>query len=515
MTEKRIVICPLCPYGCALEIKGKEGFPYQIEYLEKSFQGGRLCARGNAIPLILTHPKRCYQPNLDGKGVSWEKAFFELRKILSNYSPPSIAVGFDSYLTLEEKEQVLGLAQSLGVENQFYFNPENICGLRCEGVKEASFADLVNSDCILVIGDLFSRFPIFAQPILSARYQNKEKRLLVIDNYPNRLFGFADRAFLCPNGCEANIFTNPPQSVSNMLNLFAQAKRGVLILDSPPGKFLNPLSLIVHSQQFLRSCPGEKFFLPVVERTTGFGNKPLGEILAQIKSGEIKCLLFFGEVSIFNEYFDLSPLPHLIGTGSLNFHHLTFKQGALLLPVPHIVEREGSFPSFWGKNYNQGISSFSGTKEIGEIVERLAKELGITPKKVGFISSRILSERETKEVLKGTRLREVAEKQRERDLEICLINQEEAIEYGGFFDKGDRICLSPISAQRLNLKEGERVSVGEEGVALRVRIKKDLPEGLGLVSLANRLVKRLMKMEIDNQIKEVIIRPTYQKIWKR
>ncbi len=503
--------CPLCPYGCGLELAGREGFFAGIEYIKDSLQEGRLCPKGNAIPFILSHPKRLYSPKLNSRDISWGETFFEVVKIIKNYRPENIAVGFDSYLTLEEKGDVIGFAQALGVKDIFYLNPENIAAYRIEGIKEPSFSDLKNSDVILIIGDLFSRFPIFAKPILDSQYEKKGRRLFVFDLYPSRLFGFADSSILLPFGREVEVFLKSEE----ILATFAEAKRGVLILDLTPGKFLNPLSLSLATQEFLLRCKGEKFFLPVWEREGGFAGRFVGDIAEDIGSGRIKVLLFFGEGSSLTTYLPSFEVNYLIATASFFADAKSFFP-SFLLPVPHIVEREGNFSSFWGKVYKRGIPPFSGTKGIREIIGRIANDLGIVYNKGEVISRRIICQKEAEALMeRRERFKERGDSAvgihgDKRERSIYLVNDEEAIEYGGFFDKGDRIRISPKIASELQLREGERISI--EDVMLRVETREGIPEDLGLVSLANPKVRRLFTCEIDKGTKEIIIRPVFKRI---
>lgn len=504
-------ICPLCPYGCEAEIFWRDGFFYRIEYPEDSFQAGRLCPKGNAIPFILSHPKRCYSPNRNGRDISWEEAFFEATKIIRNYPPQNIAVAFDASLTEEEKALVWGFASSFGIESLFYFNPENIASYRIEGIKEASLLHLKESDAILVVGDLFSRFPIFAKVILDWRYEKRERRLFVFDTYPSRLFGFADASVLVPFGREVEVFRKGEKILSD----FTEAKKGVLILDLTPGKYLDPFSLTLAAQQFLLMSKGEKFFLCVREKEGGFGKVSFGDLAEGIQSGKIKVLLFFGEGSSLADYSQLLGADYLIVTSSFTVDSKSFLaqpttnfSDILLFPVPHIVEKEGNLPLFWGKGYKRGIPPFSGTKGIGEIVQRISSDLGIPTNKGEFISRRIISQRQAAEMLEGRQNVECGNRNVEKG--VYLINQEEAIEYGNFFDKGDRIRISLEAAREFQFQEGERILLGD--VSLRVEIREGIPKSLGLVSLANRDVKRLLVPEIERMTKEIVIRPVFKKI---
>lgn len=490
-------ICPLCPYGCELGIELRRGFFVRINH------SGPLCARGNAVPLILSSPKRLYSPCWQGRDIPWESALFEAERLLKNFSGREIVIAFDSSLTLKEREIVRNLGQVLGTKEILQFNLEGFTSYQVEGIKIADQQNLQSAEVFLVIGDLLSRFPLFARVLLSAKYERKAK-ILVFDNYPNRLSEFADEVFFCPPGREVEFLRKGEEKIFSQ---FAQAKRGVLILDAPPGKFFDPFGLHLASQIFLLAGAGEKYFLPVSQMIRGDEIRPAGEVLAEIEGENIPLFLFFGEeVPI---WFPKSEYAIYFTPWQFNC-----REGKILfLPTRHILEKGGEILTFWGKVFKNSILPHSGTKDLMEILSGLIAnfELKDLPSSEGTTIGRKSAERFLIEGDKA--LVSLAEPEGEG---FWLLNDEEAIEFGGYFAKGDWIKISPAEAKRIGVKEGDMVFLRQDGdkIKLRVKIKDGLSPGYASISLAHPENKELFKISIDSRIKEIIMRPTFVNIWK-
>ncbi|MEO0098419.1 MAG: hypothetical protein ABIK94_02370 [candidate division WOR-3 bacterium] len=484
-------ICPLCPYGCKLGVEIKPGFFSRINY------SGPLCARGNAFPLILSSPQRLYSPRWQGKEISWPEALFEAIKLLKNFSQEKVVICSDSSLTLKEREAVKELASVLGTKELFHFNLENFTNYLVEGVKIASREHLLGSEVILVIGDLFSRFPLFAQLVLNGKYEKKTK-IFVLDHYPNRIAGFADEFLLSPPGKEVSLLREGKEKI---FSLFAQAKTGVLILDAPPGKFFDPIGLHFASQLFLLRIGGEKYFLPVSQMVGGEKTKRSGEVWEKMKEGDNSLFLFFGEEP---------PIIFPKNRYAIYFTpwRLNFDEGnSLLLPIPHLIEKEGEILTFWGKFFKPGLPPYSGTKGIEEVIGEIKKNFGEAWERIEERKT-VVTKKEAEGFLEG------GFSPSGENGELWLLNDEKAIEYRGFFDKGEEIKISPEDAVKMGIKEKDWVLVGEEKVRLQVKIKEGIFPGFAYVSLANFKVRRLFEMIIDRRLREIILRPAFAKIWK-
>uniref|UniRef100_A0A7C3YSQ2 4Fe-4S Mo/W bis-MGD-type domain-containing protein n=1 Tax=candidate division WOR-3 bacterium TaxID=2052148 RepID=A0A7C3YSQ2_UNCW3 len=489
-------ICPLCPYGCGLGIEMRRGFFPKINYT------GPLCARGNAIPHILFSPQRLYSPRWQGKEISWENGLFEAKKLIRGFPSERVAIGFDGSLTREERLAVKNLGKALGIKYIAQFELENFTSYLVEGIKIATKKDLAESEVILVIGDLFSRFPLFAHLLLDAKY-NKKAKIFGFDYFPNRLSWFADEFFICSPGKEVDLVKKGEEKV---FSLFTQAKRGLLILDAPPGKFFDPFGLHLACQIFLSRIQGERYYLPVSQRVGDKGTTASGEVWERLKGGEVSLFLFFGEhlpVGFpFPEYSILF-IPWRINFGKEKF---------LLLPIPHQVEREGKILTFWGETFKNGLLPYSGTKDLREIIGEVAKDLGDQPP----AEMRGDFPRMTKK--EAERLLTMGEEMEPNGEGFYIFNDEKAIEFGGFFASGDYLKISPEDARSLGVKEGEWLSLdsekGANPIRLRVKIKEGLSSGWALVSLSHPEVRKLFPVSIDSRIKEIILKPIRVRIWK-
>jgi formate dehydrogenase major subunit len=167
--KKRIpTVCPYCGVGCKFLLLVEEGQAIGLDYMSDHFvSGGRLCAKGNAALEILSHPDRLRHPMTKTDGgwehISWNEALdMVAEKLLSiAHSQSADTLGFlaSAKCTNEENYLFQKLARLLGTNNvdhcaRLCHSPTVVGLARAlgSGAMTNPLPDLVNSDCIFIIG---------------------------------------------------------------------------------------------------------------------------------------------------------------------------------------------------------------------------------------------------------------------------------------------------------------------------------------------------------------------------
>ncbi len=177
MTQDLIsTICPYCGAGCGFYVVVEDGRAVGLEYMtEHPVSQGSLCPKGNAALEILDHPDRLTHPliktNGRFQGATWDEALdliaHRLSAIRDSAGPDAAAslTGFLASAKCSNEENYLfqKLARSLGTNNVDH------CARLCHAPTVVGLAhslgsaamtnpipDLINADCILVIGSNFA-----------------------------------------------------------------------------------------------------------------------------------------------------------------------------------------------------------------------------------------------------------------------------------------------------------------------------------------------------------------------
>jgi predicted molibdopterin-dependent oxidoreductase YjgC len=155
-------VCPHCCLLCDLYLKkGRE-----IEGV--SFKGP-LCPKGILSWKITYHRKRLLRPMQKGKrgykSLTWEQATAVLvRKVKA--ARKKVGVVVSGACTDEEIVAIASLARALGTK--VYTRSLLSTGLSC---KLASSDEIEKCDAILMVGDPFEQFPVIAGRVLKAKYE--------------------------------------------------------------------------------------------------------------------------------------------------------------------------------------------------------------------------------------------------------------------------------------------------------------------------------------------------------
>ncbi|RKZ07336.1 hypothetical protein DRQ05_03255, partial [bacterium] len=176
MTMKEIYTnCSLCSLACPLILKGGERQPIftgeallTVEWDTRpdSKFGGSLCARGNGIAGLVSHPKRLNYPFVMGERTRIEAAVKEVAKNLEQvkkeFGAKSIGIILGENLTNEEAATAVEFAERvIGSSNVALFAPDDAQLARgyleydMSGVKAPSGGPKGKNEAIFVVGDPF------------------------------------------------------------------------------------------------------------------------------------------------------------------------------------------------------------------------------------------------------------------------------------------------------------------------------------------------------------------------
>jgi formate dehydrogenase major subunit len=192
-TERIKSICNKCSVGCGMQIVTRGGNILRIEGdWDTSVNGGLLCKRGRFDPLF-DERTRITQPMIRRKGkleqASWNDALKAIAKRLDDTEAKEIAL----LVSGDATNEALYLAGRLFQKELRSKNVGLISGAAPEwiGRKPGTFADLIGSDMLLLVG----ANPVKDQPVASFRIKrlvDKGMRLVVVDDGENGLAPFAE-----------------------------------------------------------------------------------------------------------------------------------------------------------------------------------------------------------------------------------------------------------------------------------------------------------------------------------
>jgi len=530
VSELKKTVCPLCLNGCRVGI-AYDGYQYQLEYLtevEPNF--GRLCPRGNSANIILDHPKRLCYPLLDGKEITWQKAFELISEWRSQCSAPEIAVVYSRGLQDEEIKIVHGLAAALETENLAcgYIEPNNYFCYQLEGVKQAKLDDLSGSRATLLVGDVFSTSPVAAKPILEARYADKTSRLIVIDSIKTKQAGFAHLFIQVRPGTEylalmaiagildpklkINIDDCTERSgiqrpaIEQAAQILKNSPRGFVGAAAFLGRVWNPLFHNLCAQ--LVALKANKPFTGFTEALVPDGKICFGRLKEELAQGKIKMIFWFGGLFPYSYPEVLPEMSNVRFRVATSIFRPSTTLPGLVLPVPSEYEKSGRAETSWAEVKREPLARpVSGTKHINEIAEKVAgkkiEPLTFTQRQPVKVAELIqMAGESTIPPLDGNGW--------------LLMGEKQAIGVGGFFDPEDTIAINPADAQKLGVTDGAWVTAKSRTSEKRFQanLTTAVPPGAMTVGVNNHANRALFSVEVDEKTGIVTIPPTKVDIWQ-
>jgi hypothetical protein len=500
--------CPFCILNCSLGIK-KEKFKFAIEY-ENS-----LCAKGNAIPLLLATPKRLSTPfylnNGEIKKVNWEEIIKEISFSLKKYPQEEIAVGLDSYLKEDEKKKIYGFFKSLGIENIFtsYLDSDLFFLFKANGTKIGNIEMIDKADFILLIGDVFGSFPLIAKKVLKRKYEDKKVYLCGIDVIKNRIFGFANQFLTAKIGTEPFVLFSIAEKAQllkareikiaevekeispllSQIELLAEkllnAQNGVVIMSLETARSFEPIlySLLA---QVLCNKKTNLYFIGLKNSAYTLGNFPFGEILEKLSAGKIRMLINFG--SSFS--FLLPQISQQIKNCEKIYLTSFYRQCWESLNNTYLLPQSLNIED--GNN----ISPYSGSKMVSQILTKIAKELNWEIKEADYPQEKVYKE---KDIISrfGDYLNFYKKELKEKiDKNLIIIGKKEPFYFLDLFEKDNYLYLNKKKEIKIDLP---------------IKIKKELEDNIGVLELENLENRKYFPLVIDESEKFAIIKPL---IWE-
>ena len=200
-------ICQMCTLGCGFiaETAGAELVDIEFDFDDPNGQGA-LCAKGNCIPELLTHPKRLIAPARNGKAIRWEEALraigLALAQIRDNNGADALGLVLSGDATCEEAALAQAFVSAcLKSKNLDVFFPTNdyevldALARANGGTRQASLQNIRDANCVVTVGDPFATCPVISRRVLDARQASRGNSINCIADAPNMTSRFAD-AFL-------------------------------------------------------------------------------------------------------------------------------------------------------------------------------------------------------------------------------------------------------------------------------------------------------------------------------
>jgi hypothetical protein len=521
----------------------------KIEYdSQSSVNQGRLCARGNLANTIIDDKKRLTSPLFNNKKIDWVIASSQISHQLKEYTPREIAITFDVNNTLEELDSIFSFASALKVDNIAcsYLEPETFFNYSLPDVKYAELKDIEQAKVILIIGDVFSKIPLLAKPVLDAKFRDRNNRLYYIDSVKGRIAGFANKSLLVKPGTEPllllaliGIIGKTTKNIIGEKNYRAVRKaipsivevcgvseseieevaksitslsNGVILASVDFGKTDDPLLFSALAQLLQIVLPDDKKFCAPALISLPIGKTKFGELLNSVNQGKVKTIINFGD--IFPDYYpavisNLQNLKFFVSTSTM-LHNLTHPNW--VLPVPSLLEKSGSIKTLWGKaNIKPLAEPVNGSKNISEIIAKLDPDIELTSRprindkqmlNIDEIIERAINFLETKKASNN---------------ELTVLGEESAFNYRGILQEKENIIkINPVNAKQFVLKDNDSVKLFTS-TAERVftaNITNAVSINAVSVNTDTKENRALFPIQIDPMTNDTIISPAKGKLVK-
>lgn len=471
MSKLRTTTCPFCLNGCMSGVLF-DGYRYEAHYpSEGKVNRGHLCPRGNSASIVIDHRDRLCRPVLDGRDITWQEAERLVRNWLGEIRADELALVYGRGRTLEEVQQLHGLARQIGTPNLVcgHIEPENSLAVRLEGVETATLEQVEKAQTICLIGDVFSTSPVISSRILDSRYADRRNRLIVIDSIRTRQSGFAHQFIQVIPGTEpfallaltALIDSRllPRVQVDHLAELagvrlaelqtaaaaIGAKRQGFVGCALHFGRVRYPWLTSMCAQ--LVAAAAKQPFLGIAEALLPAGTMRFSALRKTMAAGGIRLLFWTGGLFPCS-YPELMPelgrVEHVIVTSI--FRPEPVLRG-LVLPLTAELERASKGTSYWGPVERLPLASpLSGSREFSEVLAWFGR--------AAPVDVQGLKPTGVEEVLNSV---EVAIEQTGRGDGVILLGEKKAIGVRGFYDREEKLFLSHGDAVAMELREGDIV----------------------------------------------------------
>ncbi len=182
--------CPYCGVGCGIKT---DGITLQGD-TQHPANAGRLCVKGSSVLETLGDQDRLLQPQVNGEGVSWDRALDEVadrfRRIVEEHGPDAVAFYVSGQLLTEDyyvaNKLMKGFIGSANIDtnSRLCMSSAVVAHKRAfgEDVVPGCYEDLELADLVILTGSNTAwAHPIVYQRIVAAKQARPHMKVVVID----------------------------------------------------------------------------------------------------------------------------------------------------------------------------------------------------------------------------------------------------------------------------------------------------------------------------------------------
>lgn len=339
MLEIKHTLCPSCSVGCGINvILDNDAVVGSFPYKRHPVNEGKNCANGrNSIENFVN---KIDEASISNSGVDLKKAIEEISKEIDANNVTVVLSGNNS---LDEAGAIKSFCDEKGFNLLFYADD-----LR-NFEEVASYEDVEQASCVLVIGDLLYENPLIGRRIVHAK-QNGAK---IFSNIK------AERS-VTANISDETTSTSVQEFLDNYKDNLDESS--VIVFNT------------VDSSDDLDKIEslGSKV-LPVYSKTNTKGILSIADPNSKEEALELladtKVLLVFND-DIVNEFdFDFKSISKIISLSA--FENDTTKVSDIVVPIKSWLENEGSFVNAMGDSQNFVPVIESDALSIVEVIEKI------------------------------------------------------------------------------------------------------------------------------------------------
>ena len=339
MLEIKHTLCPSCSVGCGINvILDNDAVVGSFPYKRHPVNEGKNCANGrNSIENFVN---KIDEASISNGGVDLTKAIDEISKEIDANNVTVVLSGNNS---LDEAEAIKSFCDEKGFNLLFYADD-----LR-NFEEVASYEDVEQASCVLVIGDILYENPLIGRRIVHAK-QNGAK---IFSNIK------AEKS-VTANISDETTSTSVQEFLDNYKDNLDESS--VIVFNT------------VDSSDDLDKIEslGSKV-LPVYSKTNTKGILSIADPNSKEEALELlantKVLLLFND-DIVNEFdFDFKSISKIISLSA--FENDTTKVSDIVVPIKSWLENEGSFVNAMGESQNFVPVIESDALSIVEVIEKI------------------------------------------------------------------------------------------------------------------------------------------------